>query len=314
MICAAVERCAGIDVAKGLLAVCVMIGPLNGEALVQRRRFGTTVAELEALRDWLKQERVTHVVIELIGSYWKPLVNVLETDIQIYFADPEEVKKRKGHQTDDKDGWWLAHLLRHAMIHPSFVPPLPIRELRDLTRRRQRLLSETTAEKSSIQEVLEDANVQLGNVLSDLFGASGQLMLEALLDGKAQPEEIAKFAKRSAKRKIPSIVQALQRQRISDHHRQMIRYSVKHLHFLENEIGELDAAIAGKIKDAGLEQQWKELQKLPGIQDRSAAIILAETSAEIEQFASPKDLPSLAQACVRATRAARGKNRACQTS
>jgi transposase len=132
-------------------------------------------------------------------------------------------------------------------------------------------------------------------------------MLEALLDGKAQPEEIAAFAKRSAKRKIPSIVQALQRQHMSDHHRKMIRYSVKHLQFLENEIGELDVAIAAKVKDAGLEQQWKERQRLPGIQDRSAAIILAETSAEIEQFASVKDLTSLAQECVRATRAARGR-------
>jgi transposase len=135
MICAAVERCAGIDVAKGLLGGLRDDRTTGWRSTGQRRRFGMTVAELEALRDWLSQERVTHVVIELIGSYWKPVVNVLQTNIQIYVADSEEVKKRKGHQTDDKDGWWLAHLLRHALIHPSFVPPLPIRELRDLTRR-----------------------------------------------------------------------------------------------------------------------------------------------------------------------------------
>ena len=131
MICAAVERCAGIDVGKKFLAVCVMTGPLQGEARTERRRFGTTTRELESLRDWLKREGVTHVVMESTGSYWKPVFNVLEGSVQVYLANPQEVKNRKGHKTDDKDGWWLAHLLRHAMIHPSFIPPRPLRELRD---------------------------------------------------------------------------------------------------------------------------------------------------------------------------------------
>jgi transposase len=175
MICAAVERCAGIDVGKTFLAVCVMTGPLDGEARAQKRRFGTVVAELESLRDWLKQQGVTHVVMESTASYWKPVFNILESDFQVYLANPEEVKNRKGHKTDDKDGWWLAHLLRHAMIHPSFIPPRAIRELRDLTRRRKRVLGNATAEKNRIQKVLEDANVKLGNVLADVFGVSGQM-------------------------------------------------------------------------------------------------------------------------------------------
>ena len=233
MICAAVERCAGIDVGKTFLAVCVMTGPLDGEARTQKSRFGTVVSELERLRDWLKQEGVTHVVMESTASYWKPVFNVLETDFGVYLANPKEVKNRKGHKTDDKDGWWLAHLLRHAMIHPSFIPPRPIRELRDLTRRRKRLLSDVTAEKKRIQKVLEDANVKLGNVLSDVFGVSGQLMLEALLKGKAEPAEIAQFAKGRAQRKVPEIMQALEGHQMSDHHRQMIRYSVKHLEFVD---------------------------------------------------------------------------------
>src|SRR5215472_9730351 len=134
--------------------------------------------------------------MESTASYWKPVFNVLEPDFQVYLANSQEVKNRKGHKTDDKDGWWLAHLLRHAMIHPSFIPPRAIRELRDLTRRRKRLLSHITAEKNRIQKVLEDANVKLGNVLSDIFGVSGQLMLEALLEGKAVPAEIAQHANR----------------------------------------------------------------------------------------------------------------------
>ena len=125
-------------------------------------RFGTVVSELERLRDWLKQEGVTHVVMESTASYWKPVFNVLEGHLQVYLANPEEVKNRKGHKTDDKDGWWLAHLLRHAMIHPSFIPPRPIRELRDLTRRRKRLLSNRDRGKESHPESIRGRQRQVG--------------------------------------------------------------------------------------------------------------------------------------------------------
>jgi len=147
-----------------------MIGPLEGEPRVEKRRFGTTVGELEQLRDWLQKEAVSHVVMESTGSYWKPVFNVLEDAVKVYLANAQEVKARKGHKTDDKDGWWLAHLLRHAMIHPSFIPPRSIRELRDLTRRRERLNGDGTSEKNRVQEILEGANVKPGNVLSDVFG------------------------------------------------------------------------------------------------------------------------------------------------
>jgi transposase len=129
--------------------------------------------------------------MESTGSYWKPVFNMLEEAVKVYLANPHEVKARKGHKTDEKDGWWLAHLLRHAMIHPSFIPPRSIRELRDLTRRRERLTGDGTSEKNRVQKILEDAHVKLGNVLSDVFGVSGQLMLNALLKGETKPEEIA---------------------------------------------------------------------------------------------------------------------------
>src|SRR5919108_116576 len=167
------------------------------------------------MRDWLQQRQVRHVVMESTGSYGKPVFNVLEGAVQVYLANPQEVKNRRGHKTDDKDGWWLAHLLRHAMIHPSFIPPRAIRELRDLTRRRKRLLSNATAEKNRIQKILEDANVKLGNVLSDIFGVSGQLMLEALLKGTAGPKEIAALAQCQAKKKIPQIIAALEGHQMS---------------------------------------------------------------------------------------------------
>jgi len=313
MICAAVERCAGIDVGKTFLAVCVMTGPLTDEAMVQRRRFGTTVVELQALREWLKQERVTHAVMESTGSYWKPVFNILEESVQIYLANSQEVKNRKGHKTDDKDGWWLAHLLRHAMIRPSFIPPRPIRELRDLSRRRKRLLGNATAEKNRIQKVLEDANVKLGSVLSDVFGVSGQLMLDALLNGQNSPSEIARLAQRRAKSKVAEIQQALEQHQLRDHHRRLIRYSLSHMAFLEQQIMDLDRDILAKIQEAGLEPAWELLQSVPGIQQRGAASILAETGADMKQFPSSKHFSSWAGVCPGNNRSA-GKNHGSRTT
>jgi transposase len=173
MIKAAIERCAGIDVGKQFLSVTIMIGPLTGEPREAKRRFGTIRAELVKLREWLQKEGITHVVMESTGSYGKPVFNELEDSVRVYVANPVEVKIRKGHKTDDKDGWWLAHLLRHAMIQPSFLPPRAVRELRDLTRYRKKLLGNGTAEKNRVHKILEDANVKLGNVLEDLFGGIG---------------------------------------------------------------------------------------------------------------------------------------------
>jgi transposase len=313
MICAAVERCAGIDVGKKWLSVCIMVGPLNGEPRIEKRRCGVNVSDLEQLRDWLCQEAITHVVMESTGSYWKPVFNVLEDSVKVYLANPQEVKVRKGHKTDDKDGWWLAHLLRHAMIFPSFIPPRAIRELRDLTRRRQRLNGAGTAEKNRVQKVLEDANVKLGNVLSDVFGASGQFMLEALLKGEGKPEEIAQFAKGRAKKKIPSIIASLEGHQMSDHHRKMIRYSLSHMKFIEEQIEEIDKDIAAQIHKAGLDRQYEIIQTVPGVQERSAANILAETGGDMNRFPTEGDLSSWAGVCPGNNRSA-GKNRSQRTT
>ena len=292
MICAEIERCAGIDVGKERLSVSVMVGPLAGEPRVEYREFGTITAELEHLRQWLQAEGVTHVVMESTGSYWKPVFNVLEDSVRVYLANPQDVKNRKGHKTDKKDSWWLAHLLRHAMIRPSFVPSRGLRELRDLTRRRGKMIGVGTSERNRVDKMLQDANVKLSSALSDIFGVSGQLMLEALLEGKAQPAEIAQFAKNRAQRKIPQIVAALEGHRMSDHHRQMIRYSLEHLRFLEQHILELDEQIVAKIEALGYTPQWQLLQTVPGLKENSAASVLAEIGPDMGQFGSEKKLSS----------------------
>lgn len=313
MIQAAIERCAGIDVGKQFLSVTIMVGPVTGEPRVERGRFGTTRAELIQLREWLQKEGVTHVVMESTGSYWKPVFNELEGSVQVYLANPVEVKIRKGHKTDDKDGWWLAHLLRHAMIQPSFIPPRALRELRDLTRYRKKLLSNGTAEKNRVQKVLEDANVKLGNVLEDVFGVSGQLMLDALLNGEEGPQAIAQHARARAKSKIPEIIASLEGHQMNEHHRRMIRHHLEHMRELEEHIAQLDREIEEQIQKAGMEEPWKLLQSVPGVKETSAATILAETGPDMTVFADAKKLSSWAGVCPGNNQSA-GKSKSSRTT
>lgn len=297
MIPAVIERCAGIDVGKTFLAVSVMVGAADKEPRCYTRECGTTVVELERLRDWLLEHGCTHVAMESTGSYWKPIFNVLEDSMTVVLAHAEQVKARKGHKTDKKDSWWLAHLLRHGMIRPSFIPPRAVRELRDLTRRRKRLIGDATSERNRVEKILQEANVKLSSALSDIFGVSGQLMLEALLDGQANPEQIAQLAQRRAKRKIPEIIAALEGHRFGDHHRKMIRYCLEHLRFLEEQLLDIDAEIAAKIQAEGWTEQWELLEGLPGVGETSAASMLAEIGPEMSPFPSARQFSSWAGAC-----------------
>jgi transposase len=292
MIPAVVTHCAGIDIGKRVLAVCLMVGPADAEPKVEVREFSAFTADLEAMKEWLLQAGCTHVVMESTGPYWKPVFNILEGGLAVCLANAEDVKGRKGHKTDRIDAQWLAHLLRHDMIRASFVPPRPIRELRDLTRRRKQLLSDATSERNRVQKTLEDANVKLGSVLSDVFGVSGQRMLEALLDGRGSAEELAEMARQKARQKIPQIIQSLAGHRFSEHHRFMIRMSLEHLRMLERQILALDEEVLRRIDSLGLDHLLSLLQTIPGLGHDSAVAILAEVGPDVNQFPTAKQLSS----------------------
>lgn len=297
MIPAILERCAGIDVGKSILAVCLMTGEAAAEPRVEYRTFATFTADLEQMRDWLVEAGCTHVLMESTGSYWKPIFNVLEDHLKVYVANAEDVKGRKGHKTDKQDSWWLAHLFRHGMVRPSFIPPRAIRELRDLTRRRRKVLGMATSEKNRVAKVLEDANVKLGSVLSNLFGVSGQLMLEALLEGKATPDEMAQFAQKRAREKIPQITASLEGHRMSEHHRLLIRMSLAVLRCLESQVIALDEEILRRIERHGYVRQLELIESVPGVQRDAGVVILAETGGDMRVFPTPQQLSSWAGVC-----------------
>jgi transposase len=292
------ERCAGIDVGKKYIDVCVLIGLVDHKPDEEVRRFRTTVRDLERCRAWLLERGCTDVMMESTGSYWKPVFNILEGHVQVTLANPEQVKALRGKKTDRKDCRWLAGLLRHGLVQPSFIPPRDIRELRDLTRRRRTLLMNGGEERNRIQKILEDANIKIGSVLSDVFGMSGQAILEGLLENKLPAEEMAQFARGRARAKIPQLVEALQEHRMSDHHRFLIGQALRHMQLIEDMIHELDKEIREKLKP--YRKQLELACTIPGIGPDAAASILAEIGMDMSDegpFASCHHLASWAGMC-----------------
>jgi transposase len=215
---AIIERCAGLDVHQATVVACVLIGQAGGKPRREIRTFPAMTRNLEELRDWLKEMGVTHVGMESTGVYWKPVHAVLEGHFELIVANAHHIRNVPGRKTDVKDAEWLADLVRHGLIKPSFVPPPPIRELRDLVRLRRSLSEALTTEQNRTLKLLETANIKLASVVSEVFGVSGRAMLKALIENTATPQEMADLAKRKLRRKLEPLALALDG-RLSEHHR-----------------------------------------------------------------------------------------------
>ena len=294
--------CCGIDVHKKSVTACLMWGPADKEPQFEIRRFGTMTRDLQKLAEWLKQAGCEAATMESTGSYWKPVWNVLEGQIpRLILANAQHVRALPGEKTDRKDGKRLAELTRHGQIRPSYVPPRAILELRDLTRYRNKLLSAGSSERNRVQKVLEDANIKLGSVLSDMFGASGQKMLQALVkEDTVDTAKVAQLAHWSLQPKIEAIQQALEG-KLTDHHRFLIDASLQHMRFIEEQLVRLDKEIQRRLQP--YQEEYALLQTIPGIKETGAARILSEIGADMSPFPDGDHLSSWAARALETTKA-----------
>ena len=283
--------CAGLDVHKDSVEACVRHMSAGGKVEHEVRHWGTTTRELVALAEWLGSMGVTHVAMESTGVYWKPIFNILESQFEILLANARHMKNVPGRKTDIRDCQWIAQLLQHGLLKGSFIPPRPQRELRDLTRQRTQLIDEGSRISNRIQKVLEDANVKLGSVASNVVGASGRLMLEAMVAGEDDPARLADLAQRRMRSKIPQLEQALYG-KLTEHHRWMLKLLLDQLEATEQFIARLDERIAELARPQ--QPVLEKLDAIPGVDRRVAEVLMAEIGPDMTPFPSDAHLASWA--------------------
>ena len=284
-----IERCCGLDVHKKSVVACV-ITP-EGQEL---RSFATMTQDLLALADWLREHRVTQVAMESSGVYWKPVYNLLEDEFTVWVVNAHHMKAVPGRKTDVKDAEWIAELLRHGLLKPSYIPARPQRELRELTRYRRSLVQERSREANRIQKVLEGANIKLGSVATDLLGVSGRAMLKAMSQGEDDPKRLTELARGRLREKQDALEKALQGL-MGSHQRFMLRVQLSHLSHLDGQIETLNQEVARRLDP--FEATVAALDTIPGVGRSTAQVILAEMGADMEQFPSGGHLASWAGVC-----------------
>jgi transposase len=296
-------RCAGLDVHKLTVVACVrcVSAPLAHET----RSFGTTTAELIALSEWLSSHGCTHVAMEATGVYWKPVWHLLEGRFELVLANAQHIRNVPGRKTDVNDAMWIADLLAHGLIRSSFVPPTPIQELRDLTRTRKQLVREISQHSQRIQKVLEDANIKVASVLSNILGLSGRAMLAAIINGEDDPEHLADLARGTARNKRSELVEAL-RGLVTNHHRAMLKLHLDVIAALEAALQQVDLAVGKAL--APISRAADLLKTMPGVSDIVAHVIVAEIGADMSRFPTAGHLVSWAGLCPRNDESA-GKRR-----
>jgi len=289
-------RVCGMDVHKNSVVACVRIlNAKDGTVQSTLRRFGTMTADLLELRQWLREQQVTHAAMESTGVYWQPVFNLLEGHLEVWVVNAQHIKKVPGRKTDMKDAEWIAQLMQCGLLKPSFVPEREQRELRDLTRQQSKLVQQRNAVDNRIQKVLETANIKLGSVASDVLGVSGRRMIEALIAGEKDTSVLADLAQKKLREKIPQLQRALEGE-VSEHHRFLLRQLLDQYDFLEKEIARVSERV-GAVAPSSFRAAVEQLDAIAGVGERGARALLAETGTDMSRFPSHKHFASWAGRC-----------------
>jgi transposase len=311
-------RCAGLDVHKKTVVGCVTHTKGNGQKEQETRTYGTTTEELQEMLVWLQEWGCTHVAMESTGVYWKPVYNILEDHVEVLLVNARHVKNVPGRKTDVSDAGWLAELLRHGLLRGSFVPPREQRNLRDLTRQRSKLVEERARQVNRLHKVLEDANIKLTSVATDVMGVSGREMLAELIKGQADPATMADLSRGRMRTKREALAKALTG-RVKDHHRFLLEQHLIHIDFLDEQIEQFCRQIASQIDRMSAMPEYvvpapdgdeetsaaqpkpltyaraiELLDTIPGISRRLAEVLVAEMGIDMSRFATEKHLASWA--------------------
>jgi len=284
-------RCAGLDVHKETVVACLMLTASSGKITREVRTFATTTLGLQTMAQWLASQQVTHIAMESTGIYWRPVFNILEGRFEVILVNAQHMKAVPGHKTDVKDSEWLADLLRHGLLSASFIPPKPIRDLRDLVRHRKTLVRQRAPAINRVQKVLETANIKLSSVASDVLGKSGRDMLDAMLAGLGDAEALAGLARGRLRAKLPALREALSG-RVEATHRLLLRQLLDVIDFLQGQIDAISTDIDALLLPH--KQQLSRLMQIPGSGPLAAAAILAEMGTDMTCFPSAKHLASWA--------------------
>lgn len=287
------ERCCGLDVHKEFVVACLLTVDADGQAVRELRTFKTMTADLLALSDWLKAAGCTHVAMESTGVYWKPVYNLLEGEFELLLANAQHLKRVPGRKTDASDAEWIAELLQHGLLRGSFVPDVEQRDLRDLTRYRTSLVQERSRTVNRVQKVLEGANIKLASVVSNVLGVSARAMLEGLLEG-GDPQALADLARGRLRDKRPQLAQAL-KGCLREHHRFLVAEHLAHIDYLDEAIARVSEEIEERMRP--FEEDIKRLDTIPGVDRRTAEVLLAEIGHDMSRFPTAHHLASWTGMC-----------------
>jgi transposase len=297
-------RCAGLDVHKEQVTACIRIAR-DGKASREVRSFSTTTSGLLALAEWLGNDGCTHVAMEATGVYWKPVWHILEGSFELVLANAQHVRNVPGRKSDVNDATWLADLLAHGLVRASFVPPTPVQEMRDLTRTRKQLVREIAQHTQRIHKTLEDANIKLDSVISNILGLSGRAFLAALIAGETDPEKLVELAHPRLRAGRSTLVEAL-RGRVTQHHRFLLELHLSQIDSLDKAVRGLEARMGDAL--APFRGQVEHLKTIPGVSDTVAQVIAAEVGLDMARFPTAGHLISWAGLCPKMDESA-GKRR-----